>query len=134
MPFTRTKRIAATTTAATLAAGGVLLANAPAAAAVPVTTEGPLPAYYGAPVVQVPLNHALTVAARDSGIPAALANLDITIPVQGWEKVIDSSANVLAIATARAAQYPNGCASYEFYLPPSGKWAAAAASYINCPW
>ncbi|WP_143545982.1 MULTISPECIES: hypothetical protein [unclassified Rhodococcus (in: high G+C Gram-positive bacteria)] len=128
MSFTRTKRIAATTTAATLAAGGVLLAFAPAASAAPTRAE------LGAPVVQVPLNHALTVAARDSGIPAALANLDITIPVQGWERVIDSSANVLAIGTARAAQYPNGCASYEFYLPPSGGWAAAAASYINCPW
>ncbi|WP_147458355.1 hypothetical protein [Rhodococcus sp. SBT000017] len=134
MSFARTKRIAATTTAVSLAAAGVLLANAPAAAAVPVTIEGPVPAYYGAPVVQVPLTHALTVAARDSGIPAALANADITIPVQGWEWVIDSSADVLAVETARAAQYPNGCASYQFYLPPSGGWAASATGYTHCPW
>ncbi|WP_236745405.1 hypothetical protein [Rhodococcus sp. BS-15] len=46
MSFARTKRIAATTTAVSLAAAGVLLANAPAAAAVPVTIEGPVPAYY----------------------------------------------------------------------------------------
>ncbi|KQU31483.1 MULTISPECIES: hypothetical protein [Nocardiaceae] len=123
----RMNKAAAVAAAATTVAGGVLLAFAPAASAAPTLAE------LGAPVVQIPIDHTVAVAARDSGIPAALANANITIPVQGWERVIDSSANVLAIATARAAQYPNGCASYQFYLPPSGKWAAAATSYINCP-
>ena len=106
--------------------GGVLLASAPAASAVP--------AHYGAPVVQVPLNHGVTVAARDSGIVAALADANVMIPVPGWERVIDASANVLAGRTAVAARYPNGCASFQFYLPPSGTWAVGATSYINCPW
>ncbi|MDR6910147.1 hypothetical protein J2W54_001583 [Rhodococcus fascians] len=124
----RMNKAAAVAAAATTVVGGVLLAFAPAASAAPILAE------LGAPVVQIPIDHTVAIAARDSGIPAALANANVTIPVQGWERVIDSSANVLAIATARAAQYPNGCASYQFYLPPSGKWAAAATSYINCPW
>ena len=126
MSLNRTKKIAATTAAASLAAGGILLATAPAASAVP--------AELGAPVVQVPLGHALTVAARDSGVVTALSNANVTIPVPGWERVIDASADVLARQTARAAEYPNGCTSFQFYLPPSGKWAAQATSYINCPW
>ena len=125
MSLNRTKKIAATTAAASLAVGGILLATAPAASAAP--------AELGAPVVQVPLNHAVTVAARDSGIVAALSNANVTIPVPGWERVIDASADV-ARQTARAAQYPNGCTSFQFYLPPSGKWAAQATAYINCPW
>ncbi|MDV8006969.1 hypothetical protein [Rhodococcus sp. IEGM 1318] len=128
MTHARMKKIAATTAAATTAIGGVLLTFAPAASAAPTLAE------LGAPVVQIPINHAVTVAARDSGIPAALANANVMVPVPEWERVIDSSANVLAIETSRAAQYPNGCASYEFYLPPNGKWAAGATSYINCPW
>ncbi|MEI4741770.1 hypothetical protein [Rhodococcus erythropolis] len=128
MTHARMKKIAVTTAAAATAIGGVLLTFAPAASAAPTLAE------LGAPVVQIPLNRAVTVAARDSGIPAALANANVMVPVPGWERVIDSSANVLSIETARAAQYPNGCASYEFYLPPSGKWAAGATSYINCPW
>ncbi|MGE2772935.1 hypothetical protein ACQGAO_32545 [Rhodococcus sp. 1.20] len=128
MDHARMKKIAATTAAAATAIGGVLLTFAPAASAAPTLAE------LGAPVVQIPLNRAVTVAARDSGIPAALANANVMVPVPGWERVIDSSANVLAIETARAAQYPNGCASYEFYLPSNGKWAAGATSYINCPW
>ncbi len=134
MSLTRTKKIAATTAAASLAVGGILLATAPAATAAPVAFEGPVPAQYGAPVVQVPLNHALTVAARDSGIVTALSNANVMIPVPGWETVIDVSADVLARRTAIAAQYPNGCASYQFYLPPAGGWLAAATSYVNCPW
>ena len=134
MSFARTKKIAATTAAATLAVGGVLLANAPAATAAPVTIEGTVPAQYGAPVVQVPLNHALTVASRDSGIVTALSNANAMIPVPGWEYVIDASADNLAWATSDAARHPNGCSSYQFYLPPAGGWLAGATSYINCPW
>ncbi|BCF86533.1 hypothetical protein RQCS_60780 (plasmid) [Rhodococcus qingshengii] len=126
MSFARTKKIAATTAAASLAVGGILLATAPAASAAP--------AELGAPVVKVPLNHAVTVAARDSGIVAALAAANVTIPVPGWEHVIDASADVLASQTARAAQYPNGCTSFQFYLPPGGTWAAQATSYVNCSW
>ncbi|WCT06020.1 hypothetical protein [Rhodococcus qingshengii] len=126
MSLNRTKKIAVTTAAASLAVGGILLATAPVASAAP--------AELGAPVVQVPLNHAVTVAARDSGIVAALAAANVTIPVPGWEHVIDASADVLARRTAIAAQYPNGCTSFQFYLPPSGKWAAQATSYVNCPW
>ncbi|MFD6516881.1 hypothetical protein [Rhodococcus sp. NPDC060176] len=134
MSLTRTKKIAATAAAATLAAGGVLLATAPAATAAPVTIDGPVPAESGAPVVQVPLGHALTVAARDSGIVTALSNANVMIPVPRWEYVIDASADNLAWATSDAAGHPNGCASYQFYLPPAGGWLAGATSYINCPW
>ncbi|WP_214514928.1 hypothetical protein [Rhodococcus sp. WY5] len=126
MSSTRAKTIAVTTAGAVAATAGMLLAFAPAASAAP--------AELGAPVVQVPLNHAVTVAARDSGIVAALSNANVTIPVPGWERVIDASADVLASQTARAAQYPNGCTSFQFYLPPGGTWAAQATSYINCPW
>ena len=85
-------------------------------------------------MVQIPLNHALTAAAHESGIVAALSNANVTIPVPGWTRIIDASADSLSRATARGAQYPNGCASYQFYLPPSGVWAVNATSYANCPW
>ncbi|MBS3694041.1 hypothetical protein G9U53_25810 [Rhodococcus sp. D-46] len=134
MSLTRTKKIAATTAAASLAAGGILLATAPAATAAPAPRPGNVPASYGAPVVNIPINHALTVAAHQSGIVAALSNANVTIPVPGWTGVIDATAEVLKNQTARAAQYPNGCTSYQFYLPPGGTWAVNAASYANCPW
>ena len=127
MSSARAKKIAVTTAGAVAATAGMLLATAPAASAAPV------PAELGAPVVQVPLNHAVTVAARDSGIVAALSNANVTIPVPGWERVIDASADVLASQTGSAAQYPNGCTSFRFYLPPGGTWAAQATSYVNCP-
>ncbi|MDZ7914291.1 MAG: hypothetical protein U5O16_21015 [Rhodococcus sp. (in: high G+C Gram-positive bacteria)] len=126
MSSTRAKKIAVTTAGAVVATAGMLLAFSPAASAAP--------ANLGAPVVKVPLNHGVTVAARDSGIVAALAAANVTIPVPGWEHVIDASADVLASQTARAAQYPNGCTSFQFYLPPGGTWAAQATSYVNCPW
>ena len=126
MSSTRAKKIAVTTAGAVVATAGMLLAFSPAASAAP--------AELGAPVVKVPLNHVVTVAARDSGIVAALSNANVMIPVPGWERVIDASADVLASQTARAAQYPNGCTSFQFYLPPGGTWAAQATSYINCPW
>lgn len=71
------KKIAATTAAAATAIGGVLLTFAPAASAAPTLAE------LGAPVVQIPLNRAVTVAARDSGIPAALANANVRSQFRG---------------------------------------------------
>lgn len=45
-------------------------------------------------MAQVPLSTVLTVEARDSGIPAAIANANVMIPVPVGERVIDGLSRV----------------------------------------